>query len=102
MNNNFKEDIFPTLSEQDHAGLLAALNEVAIVSVADKKGNIIFVNDKFVEVAKYSRQELLGQNHRILKSGHQPESMFVDLWATISSGKIWRGEIKNKAKDGSY
>lgn len=88
--------------KEDYRSLLLALNQTALVSETDNQGNIIYVNDKFVEVAKYSREELLGQNHRILKSGHQEDELFVGLWQTISSGRVWRGEIKNRAKDGSY
>jgi PAS domain S-box-containing protein len=84
------------------AGHVAALNNAAIVSEADLKGDIIFVNDEFCRIAKYDRTELLGQNHRILKSGHQPQAIFDDLWRTISRGLVWKGIIKNRAKDGSY
>jgi PAS domain S-box-containing protein len=84
------------------SAILGALDEFALVSTTDVKGNIVFVNDKFVEVSKYSRKELIGKNHRILKSGLQPQKVFEDLWKTISSGNVWRGEIMNRAKDGSY
>jgi PAS domain S-box-containing protein len=79
-----------------------ALDATAIVAVTDKDGTITKVNRKFVEISKYSEDELIGQNHRILKSGyHQPE-YFENMWKTITCGQIWEGEIKNKAKDGSY
>jgi PAS domain S-box-containing protein len=78
------------------------LNNAAIVSIADDKGDIIYVNDKFCEISKYSREELMGQNHRLLKSGRQPDGLFVGMWKLISMGKVWNGEILNKAKDGSY
>jgi PAS domain S-box-containing protein len=78
------------------------INSIAIVSKTDARGNITYVNDEFIKWSKYTREELLGKNHRLLKSGHQPDKIFVDLWKTISSGKIWRGVVKNKAKDGSY
>lgn len=81
---------------------LTALNQSALVSITDVKGNITYANEKFVEVSKYSLQELLGNNHRILKSGQQPDTLFENLWYTISHGNVWRGEIKNKAKDGTY
>lgn len=78
-----------------------SLNQAAIVSISDAKGDIIYANDKFCEISKYSREELLGKNHRILKSGKQPEGLFVGMWKAISEGRVWKGEIINKAKDGS-
>ncbi|MDW8333976.1 MAG: PAS domain S-box protein, partial [Bacteroidia bacterium] len=83
-------------------GQLAALHNAALVSETDLLGNITFANDTFCAVSKYSRAELIGQNHRILKSGKQPDELFEDLWRTISSGRFWKGEICNRAKDGSF
>jgi PAS domain S-box-containing protein len=82
--------------------ILQALEEMAIVSITDLNGDIIYANKKFVEISGYSQEELLGQNHRILKSHQQPDEIFDDLWRTLSSGKIWRGEIQNRAKNGRF
>ncbi len=77
-----------------------ALDEHAIVSEADAAGNIVFVNDKFCEISGYAREELLGQNHRIVKSGLHPVSFYDDMWHTISAGKVWQGEVCNRSKNG--
>ncbi|TMI74357.1 MAG: PAS domain S-box protein [Bacteroidetes bacterium] len=80
----------------------AAVNVAAIVSVTDTSGRIIYVNEKFIEISKYSSADLIGNTHRILNSGHHPPEFFKEMWETISHGKPWRGEIKNKARDGTY
>lgn len=79
-----------------------ALDEHAIVSIADLKGDITYVNDKFCDVSGYNREELIGKNHRILKSGEHPPEFYESLWQTITSGKPWHGEIKNRKKTGGY
>lgn len=78
-----------------------AMDQHAIVSIADVHGNIIYTNDKFCEISKYTHEELLGKNHRILKSDVHPPAFFQELWRVISSGNVWHGDICNKAKDGS-
>jgi PAS domain S-box-containing protein len=96
-----KEAAFSRL-ERQYAALTRAINNAAIVSETDLEGKITFVNTTFTQISKYSEEELLGQNHRLLKSFHQPDEIFVELWKTISSGSVWRGIVKNKAKDGSF
>ncbi len=87
--------------DPDVQAMLTALSKSAIVSESDATGNITYVNDKFVEISKYSREELIGNNHRMLKSGEHTKSFYMNMWSTISRGRVWRGVIKNRAKDGS-
>lgn len=82
--------------------LQTAVNSSSIVAITDRRGVITEVNDKFCEISGYSREELVGKTHQVVNSGTHDKEFFKNLWRTISSGKVWRGEIQNRRKDGSY
>lgn len=96
------QDSFHYKNERNFETLKFALDQHAIVSITDIKGSITYVNEKFCEISRYSREELLGKNHRMLKSGEHSTEFYLGMWKTIASGNVWHGVIKNKNKEGGF
>lgn len=88
--------------QQKLADIKLALNCSSLMAITDHKGKIKYVNDKFCEISQYSQEELLGEDHRLVNSGYHSSDFFKRMWATLTSGKVWSDEIRNRAKDGSF
>ncbi len=94
--------IFKAQKDDESSRYLKLIDKNVLISKTDLDGNITEVSEEFCNISQYSKDELIGQNHRVLKHEDNPKSIYHDMWKTISSGEIWRGEMKNRKKDGSF
>ncbi len=99
--NNLLEYLLQNKSKE-LSDFIYALDESSIIAITDQKGIIKKINNNFCKISKYSEEELIGQDHRIINSGYHPKEFIRELWETIANGKIWKDELKNKAKDGTF
>lgn len=107
---SIRNDITKRKSQEDEiialnqslAEFQQAINNSSIVSKADRNGDITYVNKNFERISGYTEAELLGKNHRIINSGHHSKQFWISMWKTIAAGQMWRGDVKNRAKDGSH
>src|SRR5690625_5279559 len=96
------QEIEPTKTLQELKDIELALKESSIVAITDQRGTIQFANEKFCQMSQYSKEELIGSKQSIINSGLHSREFFKEMWRTIGTGNVWKGEIRNQAKDGTY